>query len=291
MGMGTDWDWRIRMSKSCVIGSQGLVGRALMSQLKDAQGGSHNPEGDDEFVDITQRHTIGLFLDKFRPAYVYLPAYLTHVDGCEDTKKSIPMNINGVDNVVTECANRNIKLIFFSSSYVFDGCDDAPYKEDHKPFPINYYGSQKLLNEKNIVQLEKYAVIRTIGVFGIDTKCFVFQVLHNIMASRKVYVPSDQKMNPIFSPDLAKISILLAEKMENGVYNVAGDRCITKYEWAYQIASQYGLQNRIIGVETSEMKQIAKRPLNACLDCTKINSLGIKTPSLDDGLATYFFGE
>jgi len=85
---------------------------------------------------------------------------------------------------------------------------------------------------------------------------------------------------------LARITIQLAEK-ENGLFHVAGDTSLTKYEFASKIAKYFGLEGNVIGVSTEEMKQAALRPKMGSLDCSHLTKLGISIPSLDAALVNF----
>jgi dTDP-4-dehydrorhamnose reductase len=155
--------------------------------------------------------------------------------------------------------------------------------------PINSYGRQKLTVENMILKSKLPSlIIRTVGVYGEERqkKNFAKQVISTVFKGQKVICPNDQKMNPILSVDLAKITIKLAEK-HTGLWHVAGDTCVTKFEFAKRIAGYFGLGSLVEGVSTEQMKQIAKRPLNGCLDCSELNRAGINIPSFDTGLTNF----
>jgi dTDP-4-dehydrorhamnose reductase len=94
-------------------------------------------------------------------------------------------------------------------------------------------------------------------------------------------------MNPILSTDLAKITIQLVSRC-TGLWHVAGDTCVTKYEFARRIASYFGLENLVEPKTSEEMNQKAKRPKNGCLDCSELEKIvRIDVPSFDSGMAKF----
>ena len=74
-----------------------------------------------------------------------------------DIIKSIKLNIIGTCNIVNECAIKNIKLIYFSSNYVYPGIK-GNYKEEDPVLPWNNYGWSKLGGE-SAVQMYKNSLI------------------------------------------------------------------------------------------------------------------------------------
>lgn len=287
--------------KSLIIGARGLVGSALKRQLPDAiEGNPVEPKKNTNqvYADITKYETLFKVFSNHRPDVVYLPASIAHVERCEDSVGTDVTNIRGAINVLRLCESFEAKLVYFSSSYVFDGNKKEPYTTQDEVRPINHYGEQKKIVEDTILQSDaKYVIIRTVGVYGTERlkKNFAKQVIDAIFSGRNVYAPSDQTMNPILSNDLAKITIKLAEKYQ-GLFHVAGDTCLSKYEFALKIAKSFDnlgvdLGKLIIPKISDEMQQVARRPKNGCLDCGGLDELGLFVPSFDAGLTKFLSQE
>ena len=60
--------------------------------------------------------------------------------------KSIDLNIIGTCNIVKVCQKNNIKVIYFSTGYVYEGIK-GNYKEEDPVKPFNNYGLSKLAGE------------------------------------------------------------------------------------------------------------------------------------------------
>jgi dTDP-4-dehydrorhamnose reductase len=278
------------MSRDLIIGARGLVGSALAKRIPDALLGiSVEPkEKNQVYTDVAKYETLLRVFSTYRPKTVYLAASIAHVDKCEDLGTSL-VNVKGAIEILRLCESFESKLVYFSSSYVFDGEKKEPYSTLDVANPINSYGRQKLTVENMILKSKLPSlIIRTVGVYGEERqkKNFAKQVISTVFKGQKVICPNDQKMNPILSVDLAKITIKLAEK-HTGLWHVAGDTCVTKFEFAKRIAGYFGLGSLVEGVSTEQMKQIAKRPLNGCLDCSELNRAGINIPSFDTGLTNF----
>lgn len=281
--------------KSLIIGSNGLVGTALSKQLPEAlQGVQFEAQNKNQvYIDITKYETLFKVFSNFRPKVVYLAGAIADVNKCEDFGTSI-VNVRGSTNVLRLCESFESKLVFFSSSYVFDGKKESPYTTEDEPNPLQQYGKQKLTMENLIVASElDYLIVRTVGVFGLERrkKNFAKQVISSVFAGKDVYAPTDQYMNPILSDDLAEVAIKLVNKGINGLFNIAGDTCISKYEFALRIAKYFNYEHKIIPMTTEEMKQRALRPRMGCLDCYNLLDYGIIIPSLDAGIQKFLSSE
>ena len=91
--------------------------------------------------------------------------YFLHIAGLsrpmdiheKDINLSIDLNIIGTANIVKLCNQNNIKLIYFSTNYVYPGTR-GNYKETDSLLPINNYAWSKLGGEAS-VQLYKNSLI------------------------------------------------------------------------------------------------------------------------------------
>jgi dTDP-4-dehydrorhamnose reductase len=276
-----------------IVGANGIIGSALMSYLSDAVGTlrknvNNRLEGRKyELADIADKKDVESLFIKHQPKRVFLAAGITNVDNCE-LMESDKVNSLGVTNVITNCDVYNAQLIFFSSSYVFDGKSQTPYKPKDETDPINRYGRQKENIEKILLNREglQYLIIRTVAVFG-NGNNFVHQIVNAVKGNKKAQVPVDQTVNPVYAPDVAKTAIHLSERYSGEVFHVAGNRCLTYYDFAIQIAYKLGHKkphDLIVGVKLDDMEQLARRPANACLDCRTLEAHALTVPNLEKGL-------
>ena len=85
------------------------------------------------------------------------PKYLIHLAGLsrpmkiheENINKSIDLNIVGTANITKACSDLGIKLIYFSTSYVYPGTK-GNYKESDSLLPKNNYSWSKLGGESSV---------------------------------------------------------------------------------------------------------------------------------------------
>ena len=119
-------------------------------------------------------------------------------------EKSIDTNIIGTCNVVKACQKLNIKLIYFSTSYVYPGTQ-GNYDEESLLKPINNYAWSKLGGE-SAVQMYKNSLILRIAMTE-------YPFVH-----KKAY--ANVKSNFIFQEDAAKIILKILDK--KGLFNVGG---------------------------------------------------------------------
>ena len=157
-------------------------------------------------LNIENLTSIKKYLKKIKPDYFIHCAALSRPMSIHEEKisRSISINIIGTSNVVKACEERNIKLIYFSTNYVYPG-EKGNYKESDPIFPINNYAISKLGGEC-AVRLYKNSLILRISM---TEKPFVHEFAFN-----------DVEMNFMYHDEFAKILLKLIN--EKGIINVGG---------------------------------------------------------------------
>ncbi len=268
-----------------ILGAEGLIGRALARQLPMAKRFGHDQ------LDINDYNSMVHIFDDERPKLVYLAAANANVDACQD-KKTDAVNVGGTIMTLRLCEMFDAKLVWFSSSYVFNGLSRVPYEEGHPTDPVQHYGYQKETVERHILHSgHKALIVRTVGVFGSDRKNFVHQVAQSVSSGKKVFAPVDQYMNPIYAVDLAELTIRLAQKF-NGIWHVAGEDTVSKYDFALEVAKYFGKERLVEGVTSEAIKQKAPRPRMGALDCSELaQHLKVGCPDLSLRLKQFLESE
>ena len=118
--------------------------------------------------------------------------------------RSINLNIIGTANLVNICSELKIKLIYFSTSYVYPGTK-GNYKEIAPIFPINNYAWSKLGGECAVTMYKNSLILRI-------TMCEK-PFLHK-------YAFNDIKTNFIFQEEVAKVIPKILDK--KGILNIGG---------------------------------------------------------------------
>ncbi len=120
--------------------------------------------------------------------------------------KSIDLNIIGTANITKICSKLNIKLVYFSTNYIYPG-KKGNYKESDPLLPVNNYAWSKLGGEAS-VQLYKNSLILRVSM---TQKPFVH---------KKAF--ANVKTNFIYHQEVAKILFKILNK--KGTINVGGKK-------------------------------------------------------------------
>ena len=152
--------------KVIVLGSNGQLGRSLKSLENKS-----NLEiifFDKKKLNINSRDDLEENINFNRPDIIInTSAYTDVVEAESDYTNALKVNFEGVKNIALICKKYSIKLIHFSTDYVFDGLSKKPYTENDATNPINNYGKSKLAGEKVLQEiLTEHIIIRTSWLYS-----------------------------------------------------------------------------------------------------------------------------
>ena len=246
-----------------------------MSQLIGAGSGITR-----EQVSVSDVDAIDALLSNLRPAVVFNCAAYNAVDKAESERDlAYAVNAEGAANVARACARHRIRLVHFSTNFVFDGALARPYVETDSPSPISVYGASKLDGEKRVLDLLPNAlVIRTAALFGergsaIKGGSFPDRIISRARRGETLRVVADQKVNPTYTADLAPVALKLGESELRGVVHVVAAGCAGWDEFARAALAESHLTVKVEPAASGELGGAARRPLNGCLASTLVAPL------------------
>jgi dTDP-4-dehydrorhamnose reductase len=112
-------------------------------------------------LNILSTKSIEKYLKKIKPKILIHLAALSRPMSIHDKNisKSIDLNIIGTANIVKVCSKLKIKLIYFSTNYVYQG-KKGNYKETDPLLPVNNYAWSKLGGEASVQMYKNSLILR-----------------------------------------------------------------------------------------------------------------------------------
>ena len=160
---------------------------------------------------------------------------------------SIDKNIIGTCNLVKVCETQNLKIIYFSTNYVYPG-KKGDYKETDALLPYNNYAWSKLGGECAVQMYKNSLILR----LCMTEKPFI----HNVAFK-------DLITNFIFHEDVVKMFPKLIK--HKGIINIGG-----KKSSVHKFAKQYN--KKILGVFASKTLN-NKIPLNHSMSLSRLKKI------------------
>jgi dTDP-4-dehydrorhamnose reductase len=200
-------------------------------------------------LNILSLTSLNKYIKKYKPKYLIHCAGLSRPMNIHNNNisKSIDLNIIGTANITKICSLYNIKLIYFSTAYVYQG-KKGNYKENDPLLPINNYAWSKLGGECSVTMYKNSLILR-------------------IMMCEKPFLHSeaftDVKTNFIFHEDVAKIIPKILEK--KGILNIGG-----KTQSVYNFAKK---SNKNIKKISARKKMGRNFPLNPSMNISKLKNI------------------
>lgn len=278
-----------------VTGAGGQVGSELVSLgrlLGNEVTGLTRPD-----LDITDREGVNEAIIRHQPDLLINAAAYTAVDKAESEQSLAGMiNVEGARNIAIACAELDCWLIHFSTDYVFDGRQEAPYDERADVSPLGVYGTTKELGERLIREhAPRHIIIRTSWVFGATGHNFVKTILRLANERDELAIVDDQTGGPTEARDIATAALKISDHIESGkiqagTYNFSGAPAVTWYGFTNAILDRAG---SLIGeppvvhpITTEDYPVPAPRPKHVVFDCNKIRqAFGIEQPDWRISLA------
>jgi dTDP-4-dehydrorhamnose reductase len=112
-------------------------------------------------LNVLNVSSINKYLKKNKPHYLIHAAALSRPMSIHNKQisKSIDLNIIGTSNIVKVCSDFKIKLIYFSTGYVYEG-RVGNYKENDPVLPVNNYAWSKLGGECAVAMYKNSLILR-----------------------------------------------------------------------------------------------------------------------------------
>jgi dTDP-4-dehydrorhamnose reductase len=135
--------------KYIIFGNKGQLGREITNLLTHK--GIECLGYDLPDYDISNYPLMSNLINVQEPDVVVNCAAYNDVDLAElSYEEAFRSNVAGIENLAFICARNKVKLVHYSTDYVFDGIKKVSgmYLEDDRTNPINTYGATKLQGEK-----------------------------------------------------------------------------------------------------------------------------------------------
>jgi dTDP-4-dehydrorhamnose reductase len=248
------------MSRWLVTGSGGMLGRDLVTALRDRGVDAHGLTRAE--LDVTDQAAVAAAVADCKPDVVANCAAWTAVDDAEAHEtEALAVNGTGAGNLAAVIASgiapAGCRLVHMSTDYVFSGDASRPYPEDADPGPRTAYGRTKLAGERAVREALPQAsyVVRTAWLYGAHGPNFVATMIRLERERATVDVVADQHGQPSWTADVAKQVIALAG---------SGAPAGTYHATSSGETSWFGLAREVFQLLGADPARVRAIPSSAC---------------------------
>jgi len=274
-----------------VTGANGQLGQQFKNNTTESDFEFYF--ADENELDITNKNDILNYISDYKINYILNCAAYTDVNGSESNKDlAIKINSEGIKNLVEICEEQKLKMIHFSTDYVYNSNNINPIKEDSNINPLNYYGFSKREGEKIIEKsLSDSIIIRTSWLYSMYGSNFVKTMIKKSDNGEKIYVINDQFGCPTYAKDLVNVILSIIDsgiKPKYKVYNFSNEGYTNWYDFTKKIFELKKLNCSIIPVNSENYRSIARRPKYSVLDKSRIkDTFNINIRKWEDALQEF----
>jgi dTDP-4-dehydrorhamnose reductase len=200
-------------------------------------------------LNINNFNSIKKYLKKNKPISVLHLAGMSRPmkDHDINISRSINLNIIGTCNMVAACSELKVKLIYFSTSYVYPG-KKGNYKETDPVLPWNNYAWSKLGGECAVHMYKNSLILRAC----MTERPFIH---------KKAF--SNVKLNFIFHDEITKLLLKVLNK--RGIINLGGPS-----QTVYNFAKKYNSKVKKIYNKPNGMNSFPLKPFMSLSKLKKI---------------------
>lgn len=248
-------------------------------------------------LDLMDEESVSVYLASTKPDLIVNAAAWTAVDAAEEQRAaSERLNASLPAQLAEYAAANNIRLVHYSSDYVYPGSGETPWREASPTGPLSHYGKTKLQGDRAIEQSgADHLIFRTSWVYSARGSNFMKTMLRLAKSKTELAIVADQVGAPTPARLIAQVTTLAVHsQLEKGLYHLAPRGETSWQGFATEIfkrAIEAGeeltlLPDHARPISTSGYPTPAQRPLNSRLDVTKVErALNIQLPEWQSQLA------
>lgn len=198
-----------------------------------------------------------------------------------DTRLAWRTNVEGLINLASQVAERDVRLVHMSIDLVFGGRPGGRYIESETPTPATVYGKTMASAEQIVVDwLPAACVVRISLPMGVSFNGHagaIDWIQSRFAKGRPATLYYDEVRTPAYTDCLNRLFQRLLASDLHGVYHAGGPRAMSLYEIA-QVVNRLGGYDPdlLIGCPRFEGGPVPPRAGNVVLDSTRLRrALGV----------------
>ncbi|WP_295180399.1 dTDP-4-dehydrorhamnose reductase [uncultured Christiangramia sp.] len=251
------------MKNILVTGANGQLGSCFRKHRKKYSNLSFDFKSSRE-LDISNFAEVDRLFSSQSYDFCINAAAYTNVEEAESEKeKAFQINAEAPGKLAEVCAAKQVKMIHFSTDYVFDGSKTEPYLETDEVNPINIYGASKLAGERQITEvIDEHLIFRTSWLYSEFGHNFFCTILKKAAEKASLNITTTQLGTPTNANDLAKYVLdgIQKDSSATGIYHFSNLGQASWYDFAEEILNYSGKIDQVVLNKTGFFKTLAQRP-------------------------------
>lgn len=252
-------------------------------------------------LDITDGRAVARAVAEARPDAVLNCAAFARLEACqEDPETAYAVNRDGAAHLAAAAAATGVRMVHFSTDYVFDGEAREPYAPDAPRNPLSVYAQSKAAGEDAVADAAADAlIVRVSWLYGGapedgDTPSgFVRWVLDTARAGKPLTLVRDQANAPSWAANVVtNVVELLQRGAPAGVWHLTDGGVTSRLEQAREAIRLAGLDAELRTATRADFWPDVPRPAYSVLDTSRSEAfLGRPMEPWVEAMRRYIGGE
>lgn len=239
-----------RLSKTLITGAGGMVGSYIDFGIKMRH----------KDLDVTDLDKVLKVCEKYKPKVILHLAAATDLNLCEENPNyAYLVNVIGTSNVCLAAKKIGAKLIYISTSGIFDGTKKSSYTEKDKPNPKSHYGRSKYLGELMVQSImDDYIIARASWIFGggpLADKKFVGKIIGQLK-NEEIKVVTGMTGSPTYGRDLIDLIKKMINSNKKGIFHASNTGAPSRFDVASYIVKVAKSKARVVKVSPDSFKDV-----------------------------------
>jgi len=234
-------------------------------------------------LDLMNPQAVADYLEAHQPDLIANAAAYTAVDAAEEHQAEANQLNAALPEQLARYAEANtIRLIHYSSDYVYPGNGDETWTESSPTDPLSVYGTSKLAGDQAIQNSgAEHLIFRTSWVYSARGNNFMKTMLRLARDKTELNIVADQIGAPTPARLIAQItSMAIQTNIPSGLYHLVPSGETSWHGFAQKIFRLSGHSVKANPIQTSAYPTPAKRPLNSRVNTAKLEgALNIQLPT------------
>lgn len=235
-----------------------------------------------EELNLLDEQAVTNYLARTKPDLILNAVAWTAVDAAEEHRSEARrLNADLPAQLAEYAVANNIRLVHYSSDYVYPGTGEAPWQESSSTGPLNHYGKTKLEGDQAIEQSDAdFLIFRTSWVYSARGNNFMKSMLRLAQSKTELNIVADQIGAPTPARLIAQVTTLaIHSQLGKGLYHLTPRGETSWQGFAREIFRLAGHNVKASPIPTSDYPTSAKRPMNSRMEVKKLETaLNVRLP-------------
>ncbi|MCB1085250.1 MAG: sugar nucleotide-binding protein [Chlamydiia bacterium] len=261
------------MKQVLLIGARSFIGTHWLKWFPSSPKTDHKLSENNYLLNLISPDLSSIPLEGL--SHALITAGWTNIASCEENpEKSYACNVTGTLSLAKKLSEKGICPILFSTDAIFDG-NLGNYSEKSLPSPVNHYSRQKVELEKQLPEVCKddYLLLRLSKIFSLEKGdgTLLDEMTTTLKKGNIFRAATDQIFCPLLIDDLIEVLYRLIQSGARGLFNVAGQSSISRYDLAIQLSKALNLNQELIQpIKIDALDTSIKRSKNTSLNISKL---------------------